>query len=108
MEQLGALQTARFILEGIDSLQKEYPTETALETELDLKARVVRYVDQLRKFGIENSGDLTRGLHLLYVLQHMHKRPKMPDEIVALLQADKVAAETKLEALEQLILFGEG
>jgi hypothetical protein len=108
MDQLGAVQTARFILDSVGSLREAYPSETALETELELKTRVVRYVEQLRKFGIANSGDLSRGLHLLYVLQHMHKRPEMPQEIVALLQSDKVAVETKLEAIEQLILFGEG
>lgn len=71
-----------------------------------LPDEVRRLIAQLTGIGFTHSGDCEYALRLLFKYQQVAQSEPMPEAIVDKLRSVFVTTEKKIEALEQLFIFG--
>lgn len=99
-------QLQQFVSDCVRALRLALPVETADFDDARLHATTTSNVAELRKLGFENSGDITRALHILFLLQYGKGQPHMPAHLAARFRSPSTSVEKKLEALEQVFIFG--
>jgi hypothetical protein len=103
IEQLVAADRARFMEECLHSIRIEFPE--IQDTWPDLRERVSTMIQRLIVMGFDHKGEYAFALNLIlrYLLEG---RGPMPEIIIEKLNSVWVTSEKKIEALEQLFIFG--
>lgn len=101
-------QLQQFISDSVCALRAALPDETAALDDARLLATTTNNVAELRKLGFDNSGDITRALRMLFLLQYGNGQPRMPAHLATRFRSPSTSVEKKLEALEQVFIFGAG
>jgi len=104
MEALGALHAARFVEGCVARLREQHPAAAAAE--LALKDRVQQLVAQLRGQGFESPGETAYAVELVFRFLFQSDKAPLPADLSAKLQSPQVTVAKKIEALEQIFLFG--
>jgi hypothetical protein len=97
---------ATFVRRCIASLHREHPAEAAAYSEAALKEHVVTRLQHLEDMGITYTDHMEQALLMLFSYQHRPNRPPIPEDLVARLRDPHATPEKKLEALEQMAIFG--
>lgn len=97
-------QHERFLDDCERALRVDYPN--AATTSPDLRERVRLLIEQLRGIGFSHAGDCKYALQLIFRYQQEAWRGPMPEVIIDKLRSANVTNEKKIEALEQLFIFG--
>lgn len=86
-------------------LQIDYPS--AVVSEADMRKRVRLLIEQLSNIGFNNTGDYRYAVQMVFRYQQEAQwRGPMPEVIIDKLRSVHVTTEKKIEALEQLFIFG--
>ena len=99
-----ACQRQRFIAQCCAQVETEFPALAASTP--DLSARIERLVSELEGFGFIGADETQYALSLLIRHNQQAEHQRMPEDIVARLRSRNVTVEKKIEALEQLSIFG--
>lgn len=99
-------QVVEFIRQSMISLRTGLPDETRRFDDDALRNEVNDIVEQLRQIGFERMGDLRRALHMLFVLKHGVRRRVVPPHIAMQFRDPGASVQTRIEALEQVFIFG--
>lgn len=105
LNKLEGVQQARFIDDCCRMLKAEQRAAAATP-HVDLRRIVVSMVEQLKGFGFVNTAETEYAVSLIYRYQQEPERGPVPAEISALMRSDRFSTEKKIEALEQLFIFG--
>jgi hypothetical protein len=106
LEVLGEHTARQFFRQCAASLRERFPEQTSNLSEAQLLDKIEHLVDRLRSIGFECTGDLSRGVELMYGAQNRGVVLTMPEDLLAQLNDPHTSVETKIEALEQLSIFG--
>lgn len=97
-------QRDRFVDDCVRALRADYPDAATSGPDLRERARLL--IEQLSGLGFAHTGDCMYAVQLVFRYQQEHHRGPMPASIVAKLRSAHVTTEKKIEALEQLFIFG--
>lgn len=104
MDALGALHAARFVDGCVARLREQHPAAAAAEPAL--KDRVQQLVTQLRGQGFESTGETAYAVELVFRYLFQADKAPLPSDLSVKLQSPHVTVAKKIEALEQVFLFG--
>lgn len=93
-----------FLDDCVRALRVDYPN--AAKTGPDLRERVRLLIEQLCSIGFSYTGDCKYALQMVFRYQQEAWRGPMPKFIIDKLRSAHVTTEKKIEALEQLFIFG--
>ncbi len=106
MASLAVAARKTFFRRCLASLRREYPTEADAYTEPALAEHIATYIEHLEALGFSHTDPTERALLLLFSYQHKPNRHPMPDDLIQRLRDPYATEDKKLEALEQLAIFG--
>jgi hypothetical protein len=112
-EQLDAFSReleSRFVLRLVRHLREDLPGEVAAQglQEQDLEPLVMRGVEDAKRYGVVNEGDLRRYIECLAVLgPRFDTDGKFPWAGEALRRTD-IDGEAKMDAIDEHLIFGVG
>ncbi len=103
---LAELTTAQCVQRCVCNVRESFPQQARDVTDDDLHRQVSAIVDRLRSLGFEYTGDIEQAAPLMYAVRYGANRMEIPPELRARLGDRQVPVEKKIEALEQLLMFG--
>jgi hypothetical protein len=98
--------TTSCVTRCVERVRELFPERAQGVEELELLRRLRAIVDRLQTLGFEHTGDIERAAPLMYAIRYRAAPADMPDDLRASLSDPRSTTETKIEALEQLLMFG--
>lgn len=104
--QLAEAFLEQFICRSAELLRSSFPSESSGMDDSALHAYVAKTVGQLRSIGFEYTGDITRALHMLFLIKYGKNQPSLTEDVVVRFKDPSTSIEHRLDVLEQVFIFG--